>query len=68
MDSLDSKEIKPVSPKRKQPWIFTGKTDAEAEAPILQPPNEKVDSLEKTLMVGKTEGTRRRVAEDEMVR
>ena len=34
---LDSKKIKPVNSKRNQPWIFTGKTDAEAEAPILWP-------------------------------
>ena len=33
--SLDSKEIKPVNPKGNKPWIFTGRTDAEAEAPIL---------------------------------
>ena len=33
--SLDSKEIKPVNPKRNQPWIFIGRTDVEAEAPIL---------------------------------
>ena len=32
---LDSKEIKPVNPKGNQPWILTGRTDAEAEAPIL---------------------------------
>ena len=32
---LDSKEIKPVSPKRNQPWIFIGRTDAEAQSPIL---------------------------------
>ena len=32
---LDSKEIKPVNPKGNQPWIFIGKTDAEAEDPIL---------------------------------
>ena len=38
---LDSKEIKPVNPKRNQPWTFTGRTDAEAEAPILWPPNSK---------------------------
>ena len=38
---LDSKEIKPVNPKRNQPWIFTGRTDAEAEAPILWPPDAK---------------------------
>ena len=35
---LDFKEIKPINPKGNQPWIFTGKTDAEAEAPILWPP------------------------------
>ena len=39
--SLDSKEIKPVNPKGNQPWIFIGKTDAEAEAPILWPPDAK---------------------------
>ena len=38
---LDSKEIKPVSPKGNQPWIFTGRTDAEAEASILCPPDTK---------------------------
>ena len=38
---LDCKEIKPVNPKGNQPWIFTGRTDAEAEAIILWPPDEK---------------------------
>ena len=38
---LDSREIKPVSPKRNQPWIFNGRTDAEAEAPILWLPDVK---------------------------
>ena len=37
---LDSKEIKPVIPKWNQPWIFSGRTDAKAEAPILWPPDE----------------------------
>ena len=37
--SLDRKEIKPVNPKGNQPWLFTGRTDAEAEAPILRPPD-----------------------------
>ena len=36
---LDSKEIKQVNPKENQPWIFIGRTDAEAEAPILWPPD-----------------------------
>ena len=38
---LDSKEIKPVNPKGNQPWIFTRRTDAGAEAPILWPPDAK---------------------------
>ena len=38
---LDCIEIKPVNPKRNQPWIFIGRTDAEAEAPILWPPDEE---------------------------
>ena len=58
---LHSKEIKPVTPKGNQPWIFIGNTDAEAEAPVLWPPNAKswVDSLGKTLILGKIEGRRR---------
>ena len=54
---LDCKEIKP---KGNQPWIFIGRTDAEAEALVLWPPDAKTDSLEKTLMLGKIEGRRRR--------
>ena len=54
--SLDSKEIKSVNPKGNQSWIFIGRTDAEAEAPILW---WRTDSLEKTLMLGKTESMRR---------
>ena len=38
---LDCKEIKPVNPKGNQPWIFIGRTDAEAETPILWPPDAK---------------------------
>ena len=38
---LDCKEIKPVHPKGNQPWLFIGRTDAEAEAPILWPPDGK---------------------------
>ena len=38
---LDSKEIKPVNTKGNQPWILMGGTDAEAEAPMLWPPNVK---------------------------
>ena len=38
---LDRKEIQPVNPKRNQAWIFIGRTDAEAEVPILRPPDVK---------------------------
>ena len=57
---LDSREIKPVNPKGGQPWLFIGKTDAEAEAPILWPPDVKNWLIRKTLMLGKIEGRRRR--------
>ena len=54
---LDSKEIKLANLKGNQPSIFIRKTGA--EAPILWPPDARVDSLEKTLMLGKIEGRRR---------
>ena len=57
---LNCKEIKLVHSKGNQSWIFIGRTDAEAEAPIFWPPEERTDSLEKTLMPGKIEGRRRR--------
>ena len=57
---LDCKEIQPVHPKGDQSWVFTGGTDVEAETPILWPPDAKADSFEKTLMLGKIEGRRRR--------
>ena len=57
---LNSKEIKLVSPKGSHPWIFFGRTDAEADAPILCHLMWRTDSLEKTLMLGKTEDKRRR--------
>ena len=56
---LDCKEIQPVHPKGNQSWVFIGRTDAEAETPILWPPDAK-NSLEKTLMLGGIEGGRRR--------
>ena len=43
-----------------QSWVFIGRTDVEAEAPILWTPDGKTDSLEKTLMLRKIEGRRRR--------
>ena len=58
---LDWKEIQPVNSKGNKSWIFIGRTDAEAEAPILWPP----DASEKTLMMGEIEG--RRMTDNEMV-
>ena len=55
---LVSKEIQPIHPKGNQSWMFIGRTDAEAETPILWPPVWRTDSLEKTLMLGKIEGER----------
>ena len=57
---LDCKEIKPVNSKENQLQIFIGRTDAEAEAPTLWPLDQRADSLEKTLILGKMEGRRRR--------
>ena len=51
--SLGLKEIQPVNPKGNQSQIVIGRTDAEAEAPIFWPPDAKVKSLEKTLILGK---------------
>ena len=56
--SWDSK-INSVNPKGNQPWIFIGRTDAEAEAPILWSPDAKSQLIGKTLMLGKIEGKRR---------
>ena len=50
---LDSKEIKPVNPKGNQLWIFPGRTDAEAEAPILWPPDVKSQLTGKDPNAGK---------------
>ena len=57
---LDSKEIRPVNPKANQSWVFIGRTDAEAEAPVLWPLMQRADSLEKSQMLGKIEGKKRR--------
>ena len=65
---LDSKEIKPVNTKGNQPWIFTGRTDAEAEAPILWPPDVKSQLIGKDLDAGKEWKQKEKgAAEDEMV-
>ena len=57
---MDCKEIQPGHPRGNQSWIFIGRTDAEAETPILWPPDAKNWLNEKTLMLGKIEGERRR--------
>ena len=57
---LDCKEIQPVHPKGDQSWVFIGRTDVEAETPILWPCDAKSLFMEKTLMLGKTEGGKRR--------
>ena len=57
---LDCKEIQPVHPKGNQFWIFIGRTDAEAETPILWPPDGKNWLIWKTLMLGKIKSGKRR--------
>ena len=57
---LDCKEIQPVCPKGNESLVFIGRTDAEAETPILGHLMQRVDSLEKTLMLGGIGGRRRR--------
>ena len=57
---FDCKEIQPIHPKGDQSWVFIGRTDAEAETPILGHLMRRVDSLEKTLMLGGIGGRRRR--------
>ena len=57
---LDCKEIKPVHSKGDQPWVFFGRNDAKAETPVLGHLMRRVDSLEKTLMLGGVGGRRKR--------
>jgi len=57
---LECKEIQPVHSEGDQSWVFIGRTDAEAEAPNFGHRMRRVDSFEKTLMLGKIEGRSRR--------
>ena len=57
---LDCKEIQPVHPKGDQSWVFIGRTDVEAETPILWPPDVKNWLIWKIMMLGRIEGRRRR--------
>ena len=66
---LDSKEIQPVNPKGNQPWMFTGRTDAKTDAPVLWPPDAK------SQLIGKDPDARKHwrhkqkgVTKDKMVR
>ena len=65
---LDCKEIQPVHPKGDQSWVFTGKTDAEAETPILWPPDLKNRLIGKDPDAGKDRRQEeKRMTEDEVV-
>ena len=57
---LDCKQIQPVHSEGDQSWVFIGRTDAEAETPVLWPPHVKSYSWEKTPMLGGIGGRRRR--------
>ena len=58
--ALDCKDIQPVLSEGDQPWVFFGRNDAKAEILVLWPPHARVDSLEKTLMLGGIGGRKRR--------
>ena len=65
---LDNKEIQPVHPKGNQSWIFIGRTDAEAESPVLWPPDAKNWLIGKDLDAGKDwKQEEKGMTEDEMV-
>ena len=50
---LDGKEIKPINPKGNQSWVFIGRPDAEAEAPVIWPPDVKSQLIGKDPNAGK---------------
>ena len=67
--TLVYKEIKQVKPKGNQPWMFIGRTDAEAEAPVLWPPDAESQLFEKDPDTGKDWRQKEKgVAQDEMIR
>ena len=57
---LDCKEVQPVHPKGDQYWVFIGRTDAEAKLQSFGHLMQRIDSLEKTMMLGGNGGRRRR--------
>ena len=65
---MEYKAIKPIYPKGNQPWIFIGRTDAEAETPILWPPNVKSWLIGKDSNAGKDWRQKEKgLAEDEVI-
>ena len=65
---LDCKEIQPVYPKGDESWVFIGRSDVEAETPILWPPDGKSQLIGKDPEAGKDRGQEeKRVTEDKMV-
>ena len=67
LSPLDCKEIKPVHPKGNQSWIFIGRTDAEAETPILRPPDRKIRLIGKDPGAGRDWGQEEKgTTEDKM--
>ena len=65
---LDCKEIQPVHPREDQSWVFIGRTDAEAEAPILWPPDSKSQLIGKDPDAGRDWGQEEKgMTEDEMI-
>ena len=66
MSRLDCKEIQPVHSKGHQSWVFIGRTDAKLKVQYFGQLMQRVDSLEKTLILGGTGGRRRRGQKDEM--
>ena len=68
MNPLDSEEIQPVHPKGDQSWVFIGRTDAEAQTPILWPPEEKSWLIGNDSNAGRDWGQEEKgTREDEMV-
>ena len=63
---LDCKEIQPVHPKGDQSWVFIGRTDAEAETPVLWPPHAKSWLIGKDPDAGRDWGQEKGTTEDEM--
>ena len=64
---LDCKEIQPVHPKGEQSWVLIGRTDAEAETPLLWPPDAKSELIWKDPDAGKDWRQEKGMTKDQMV-